>query len=195
VATFLYRLGRFVFRRRVLVAVVWAAVLLALSLGAVTLSGQLSNSVTIPGTESQRAVDQLAQHFPQAAAGGATARVAIAAPAGERLTTPENRAAAERVVAKLRTAPKVAGVVDPFQAKAISPDGRVALVQVSYTVKAPDITTPDRDALTASARVGSSAGLEVEFGGDAIQGVPATSATEGLGVAVAAVVLVITFAP
>jgi hypothetical protein len=32
-------------------------------------------------------------------------------------------------------------------------------------------------------------------GGDAIQGVPATSATEGLGVAVAAVVLVITFAP
>ena len=192
-ATFLYRLGRFSFRRRALVTVVWAAVLLALGLGALTLSGQLSNSVTIPGTESQRAIDQLSQRFPQAAAGGATARVAIAAPEGQSLTSPANQAAVERVVGELKTAPKVAAVVDPYQAKAISPDQRVALVQVSYSVKAPEITDPERQQLLAAANVGHQAGLEVEFGGDAIQSVPATSATEGLGVAVAAVVLVITF--
>jgi RND superfamily putative drug exporter len=193
VATFLYRLGRFSFRRRALVTVVWAAVLLALGLGALTLSGQLSNSVTIPGTESQRAIDQLAQRFPQAAAGGATARVAIAAPEGQSLTNPANQAAVERVVAELKTAPKVAAVVDPYQAKAISADQRVALVQVSYSVKAPEIADSEREQLLAAANVGHQAGLEVEFGGDAIQAVPATSATEGLGVAVAAVVLVITF--
>jgi RND superfamily putative drug exporter len=193
VATFLYRLGRFAFRRRALVAVVWTAVLLALGLGALTLSGQLSNSVTIPGTESQRAIDQLAQRFPQAAAGGATARVAIAAPEGQSLTTLANQAAVERVIAQLKTAPKVASVVDPFPAKAISPDKRVALVQVGYSVKAPEITDGEREQLLAAANIGHQAGLEVEFGGDAVQGVPATSATEGLGVAVAAVVLVITF--
>jgi RND superfamily putative drug exporter len=90
-----------------------------------------------------------------------------------------NQAAVERVVAQLKAAPKVANVVDPFLTKAISPDGRVALVQVSYMVKAPEITTADRHALTASEAVGRLAGLEVEFGGDAIQGMPATSATEG----------------
>ncbi|WP_442785197.1 MMPL family transporter [Amycolatopsis sp. H20-H5] len=91
------------------------------------------------------------------------------------------------------TAPKVGAVVDPFQAQTVSPDGRVALAQVSYLVKGFELTAEDRQALMASAKVGQQAGLDVQFGGDAVQGAPATGATEGLGVAVAAVVLVITF--
>ncbi|MEC3981752.1 MMPL family transporter, partial [Amycolatopsis sp. H20-H5] len=121
-ASFLYRLGRFSFRRRALVAAVWTAVLVILGIGALTLSGQLSSSVTIPGTESQRAIDQLASRFPQAAAGGATARVVIAAPPGQTVTDAAGKAAVERVVGELKTAPKVAAVVDPFQAQSVSPD-------------------------------------------------------------------------
>jgi RND superfamily putative drug exporter len=193
VATFLYRLGRFSFRRKALVAAVWAAVLVALGLGALTLSGQLSNSVTIPGTESQRAVDQLTEKFPQANAGGATARVVIEAPAGTAVTDAKGKAAVEALVGQLKTAPKVAAVVDPFQAQSISPDRRVALAQVSYGAKAYELTDEDRQALQAPADAARAAGFTVEFGGDAVQGVPATGATEGLGVAVAAVVLIITF--
>ncbi len=192
-ATFLYRLGRLSFRRRALVVAVWAAVLVALGLGAFTLSGTLSSSVTIPGTESQRAIDQLTSKFPQANVGGATARVAIAAPAGSTVTDARGKAAVEAVVAQLKTAPKVAAVVDPFQARSLSPDGKVALAQVSYTVKGNELTDGDRQALLDSANAGRQAGFTVEFGGDAVQAVPATGATEGLGVAVAAVVLVITF--
>ncbi|MEV4054436.1 MMPL family transporter [Amycolatopsis sp. NPDC049688] len=192
-ATFLYRLGRFSFRRKALVAAVWAAVLVALGLGALTLSGQLSNSVTIPGTESQRAIDQLTAKFPQANAGGATARVVIEAPAGTTVTDAKGKAAVEALVGQLKTAPKVAAVVDPFQAQSISPDRRVALAQVSYGAKAYELTDEDRQALQAPADAARAAGFTVEFGGDAIQGVPATGATEGLGVAVAAVVLIITF--
>ncbi|WP_086847559.1 MMPL family transporter [Amycolatopsis kentuckyensis] len=192
-ATFLYRLGRFSFRRRALVAAVWAAVLVALGLGALTLSSQLSNSVTIPGTESQRAIDQLTEKFPQANAGGATARVVIEAPAGTTVTDAKGKAAVEALVGQLKTAPKVAAVVDPFQAQSISPDRRVALAQVSYGAKAYELTDEDRQALLDTANAGRAAGFTVEFGGDAVQGVPATGATEGLGVAVAAVVLVITF--
>ncbi|MEV6828063.1 MMPL family transporter [Amycolatopsis sp. NPDC051102] len=192
-ATFLYRLGRFSFRRKALVAAVWAAVLVALGLGALTLSGQLSNSVTIPGTESQRAVDQLTEKFPQANAGGATARVVIEAPAGTTVTDAKGKAAVEALVGQLKTAPKVAAVVDPFQARSISPDQRVALAQVSYGAKAYELTDEDRQALLDTANAGRAAGFTVEFGGDAVQGVPATGATEGLGVAVAAIVLIITF--
>ncbi|HKN55266.1 MAG TPA: MMPL family transporter, partial [Amycolatopsis sp.] len=192
-ATFLYRLGRFSFRRRALVAAVWAAVLVALGLGAFTLSGQLSTSVTIPGTESQRAIDQLAARFPQAAAGGATARVVVAAPDGQTVTGQSGHAAVEGVVAQLKTLPKVAGVVDPFQAKSIAPDQRLALIQVSYRVKGFELTDADHQALKDTAAPGRQAGFDVEYGGDAVQGAPATGATEGLGVAVAAVVLIITF--
>lgn len=192
-ASFLYRLGRLSFRRRALVTAVWAAILVALGAGALTLSGQLSNSVTIPGTESQRAIDQLASRFPEAAAGGATARVVISAPEGRTVTDAAGQAAVAGVVARLEAAPKVAGVVNPLVAQAISPDQRVALAQVSYRVQGFELTDADREALMAAAGPGRQAGFEVEFGGDAVQAIPATNATEGLGVAVAAVVLVITF--
>ncbi|MGW7531418.1 MMPL family transporter [Amycolatopsis sp. NPDC054798] len=192
-APFLYRLGRLSFRRRALVAAVWALVLAALGAGALTLSGKLSDSVTIPGTESQQAIDRLAEHFPQAAAGGGTARVAIAAPDGQKVTDPAGQAAVEAVVGKLKSAPKVAAVVDPFQAKSVSPDGRVALAQVSYHVKGFELSDSDREALLATGDHAKQLGYQVEYGGDAVQGIPATGATEGLGVAVAAVVLIITF--
>ncbi|QRP44175.1 MMPL family transporter [Amycolatopsis sp. FDAARGOS 1241] len=192
-ATFLYRLGRLSFRRRALVSAVWAAVLVVLGLGALTLSGRLSDSVTIPGTESQQAIDRLQEKFPQAAAGGAPARVVIAAPPGHTVTDAGGKAAVESTVAKLKNAPKVAGVADPYQAKSVSPDGRVALAQVSYQVKGFELTDSDRQALLDSGNVAEQSGFEVEFGGDAVQALPETGATEGLGVAVAAVVLIITF--
>ncbi|RSM56991.1 hypothetical protein DMH03_27380 [Amycolatopsis sp. WAC 01376] len=190
-ASFLYRLGRFSFRRRALVTAVWAVLLVALGAGALTLSGQLSNSVTIPGTESQKAIDQLADRFPEAAAGGATARVVISTPGD--ITDAGGQAAIARLVTGLKDAPKVAGVVDPLQAQAISPDKHVALAQVSYRVQGFELTDADRDGLMAAADSAKAAGYTVEFGGDAVQAMPATNATEGLGVAVAAVVLIITF--
>jgi RND superfamily putative drug exporter len=192
-ATFLYRLARFSFRRRWLVAAVWAAVLVVFGVCAATLSGQLTNSVTIPGTESQRTIDQLAERFPQAGAGGAIARVAIEAPAGEKLTDAGNQATVQRLVGALKTAPKARSVTDPFQTKAVSPDGRVALAQVGYAVQAAELTDADREAVMSPANAARQAGLTVEFGGDAIQGVPAAGATEGIGVVVAAIVLTMTF--
>src|SRR5450755_689617 len=61
-ASYLYRLGRFAFRRRRIVIVVWLVVLAAAITGAATLSGPTSNAFRIPGTPSQRAIDVLAQH-------------------------------------------------------------------------------------------------------------------------------------
>ncbi|MEU6643880.1 MMPL family transporter [Saccharomonospora sp. NPDC046836] len=188
-AVLLSRLGRFSFRRRRLMTGVWVVLLLGLGLGALTLSGQMTNSITIPGTESQRAIDQLEERFPEAGVGGATARVAIAAPEGATL----DRAAVEEVVSALREAPRVTAVTDPFQTRSISPDGRVALAQVSYPVPGFELTDTEREALLAAAEPGREAGLAVEFGGDAVMPAFETEATEAIGVAIAAVVLVITF--
>ncbi len=58
-ATFLYSIGRFAFRRRRLVALVWVALLAIAGVGAATASTATSNSFSIPGTEAQRAFDLL----------------------------------------------------------------------------------------------------------------------------------------
>ncbi|MCW2567188.1 MAG: hypothetical protein JWN54_1285, partial [Mycobacterium sp.] len=191
-ATFLYRLGRLSFRRRRWVAALWVALLVGFGVGAAALSGPTSDSFSMPGTESQQALDLLNERFPQANVGGATARVVFAAD-GAKLTDPERKAAVEQAVASLRTVPQVAAVTDPFQSRAVSPDGTVAFAQVSYKVQVTELQDAAVDGLTAAADAAERAGLTVEIGGDALSPPPEQSPTEILGVAVAAVVLVITF--
>ncbi|MGW4461384.1 MMPL family transporter [Micromonospora sp. NPDC004704] len=192
-ATFLYRIGRFSYRRRWLVTGVWVLLLALVGLGAATVSGSMSNSFSVPGTEAQRAIDHLADRFPQANASGATARVVFEAPDGQKLTDPANRTAVGDVVEALTGAPKVASVVDPYQANAISPDGRYGIAQARYSVQGPALATSDRDALLETADVGRAAGLTVEIGGDALQSSPETGITEVIGIVIAAVVLALTF--
>jgi RND superfamily putative drug exporter len=192
-ATYLYRLGRFAYRRRRLVTALWVALLAAVIAGAGALSGPTSNSFSIPGTESQQAIDMLGDRFPQAAAGGATARVVFAAPSGEKLTDPANRAAVAEVVADLTAAPQVASVTDPFRTGGVNPPATVGYAQVTYPVQASELTDAALDALAATATAGRAAGLTVEMGGDALMPQPEQNAGEIIGVVVAAVVLVITF--
>jgi RND superfamily putative drug exporter len=192
-ATFLYSLGRLSFRRRRLFAGVWLALLGAAIIAGVTLSGPTSESFSIPGTESQTAINQLEQRFPQASADGATARVVFAADEGEQLTDPTHRAAIEQTVAELKDAPLVAEVVDPFTAGGVNPDGRYAYARVTYEVGADKMTDEARAALTTAAEHGRAAGLTVEIGGDAFNEPTTTGVTEIIGVAVAAIVLLITF--
>ncbi|MEH1127725.1 MMPL family transporter [Micromonospora sp. CPCC 206061] len=192
-ATYLYRLGRFSFRRRRLVAVLWMVLFVGFAAGAATLAGPPADAFSIPGTEAQKAIDMLEQRFPEASANGATARVVFAAPEGEQLTDPANRTAVESVVAGLRSAPEVASVADPFEAGTVSPDSRVAFAQVTYGVAALDLTADDKDALLATAEPGRDAGLTVEYGGNAVAQQGEQGAAEVIGILVAAIVLIVTF--
>ncbi|MDQ3787734.1 MAG: MMPL family transporter [Actinomycetota bacterium] len=190
-ATFLYRLGRASFRRRWLVTGIWTVLLIAVGIGAFGLSGTMSNAVSIPGTESQQAIDHLKKTFPEANVGGGTARVVLQAPEGETfLTSKPAQAEVAKVVTALNAAPEVVGATDPFQTRAVSRDGDLALIQVSYSKQAFELTEADREALTEAAH---SSSLHAEIGGDATRGAPETGAMEVVGVAIAAVVLVITF--
>ncbi|HYN92405.1 MAG TPA: MMPL family transporter, partial [Pilimelia sp.] len=192
-ATYLYRLGRYAFRRRRLVAGLWFAALALAVGGAVGLSGPTSDAFSIPGTESQKALDMLAERFPEAAAGGATARVVIAAPDGGKLTDPANRAAVGRLVTGLAAVPEVVSVTDPYRAGGVNEQGTVGYAQATFAVQSPELDDTSRDALAEVARAGRDAGLTVEMGGDALQEEEAQNVGEIAGVAVAAVVLVITF--
>jgi len=192
-ATYLYRLGRFAFRRRRLVVFIWLGLLAVGITGAATLSGPASNGFSIPGTESQRALDLLDERFPQAGADGATARIVFQAPPGGKLADPASTALVKSTLDRIESAPQVAKVVDPFAAKAISADGRTGYAQVSYDVTAQEVTPEAQEAVADAVEPARAGGLTVEFGGDAMQVQQAQSATEVIGVGVAAVVLLITF--
>ncbi|MDG9707739.1 MMPL family transporter [Streptomyces sp. DH10] len=192
-ATFLYKLGRISFRRRHFVALIWVALLTLAGVGAASAPAAGNSSFSIPGTEAQKAFDLLEQRFPGTSADGATARVVFKAPSGEKMTDPGNKATVQETVKELADGSEVVRVTDPYQAKAVSKDGTVAYAQVSYKVSGMELEDSSRDALEDSAQDARKAGLTVEIGGDALQTVPHTGTTEIIGIAVAAVVLVITF--
>ncbi|MGW6153477.1 MMPL family transporter [Streptomyces sp. NPDC055144] len=193
-ATFLYKLGKLAFRRRHFVALIWVALLTLAGVGAASAPTAASSSFSIPGTEAQKAFDLLDQRFPGSSADGATARVVFQAPDGEKITSAANKAEVTKTVAELGSGSKeVAAAADPFVAKTVSKDGTIAYSSVSYKVSSMELTDTDRDALQKTVDEARDSGLTVEVGGDALQAMPETGATEIIGVAIAAVVLVITF--
>ncbi|MEU5167509.1 MMPL family transporter [Streptomyces mutomycini] len=193
-ATFLYKLGRLAFRRRRYVALIWVALLALAGFGAASASTATSSSFSIPGTEAQRAFDLLDERFPGGSADGATARVVFKAPGGEKVTDAANKAEIQEIVGELKSgSDQIASVADPFAAKAVSQNGSTAYISVSYKVSSMELTDGAREALEEAGEAAQSSGMTVEIGGDALQVMPETGATEIIGVAVAAVVLVITF--
>jgi RND superfamily putative drug exporter len=190
-ATLLYRLGRFSFRRRGLVMVMWLLVLAALGAGAFAFKGATSSDFTMPGTESQRAIDALQREFP--AASGATGTIVVSTKDGSSLATTEHRAAIAAVVKEASGLPGVVGAVDPFQVHAVSADGRYALIQVQFAGRADKVTHDQRTAYQHSGAAAVAAGLRVEHGGEVMNSEPQVGGTEGIGVVIALVVLVVTF--
>ncbi|MGW9326461.1 MMPL family transporter [Streptomyces koyangensis] len=195
-ATFLYSIGRFAFRRRRLVALVWVALLALAGVGAATASTATSNSFSIPGTEAQRAFDLLEERYPGQSADGASARVVFRAPEGEKITAPENAAEVSGIVKELQDgSDQIASVADPFDEKApaVSRDGTTAYISVTYDVSSFELTEETRDSLENAGNEAREGGMTVEIGGDALMVMPETGITEVIGVVVAGIVLVITF--
>ncbi|MFE9816624.1 MMPL family transporter [Streptomyces sp. NBC_00236] len=193
-ATFLYKLGRLAFRRRRYVALIWVALLALAGFGAATASTATSSSFSIPGTEAQKAFDLLEQRFPAASADGATARIVFKAPEGEKMTDPAHKADVNKITGELKSgSDQIASVVDPYTGNAVSKDGSTAYVSVTYKVNSMELTDATRESLEDSGTAAQKSGMTVEIGGDALQVMPETGATEIIGIALAAVVLVITF--
>ncbi|WP_181796509.1 MMPL family transporter [Streptomyces sp. WELS2] len=191
-ATFLCRLGRFSFRRRRLVALLWVVLLV----GAGVLAGRAPaappNDFSMPGTEAQQAYDLLERDFPELKADGATARVVFRAEDG-KVTDPQTRRAIGETVRALGDDPQVARVTDPFTTRSVSKDGSTAYAQVSYEVSASKLEDGSRTALRDTVERAASPELSVEAGGNAVEAKTAGHSSEAVGLAVAAVVLVLTF--
>ncbi|MEU6669753.1 MMPL family transporter [Streptomyces sp. NPDC046727] len=192
-ATFLYKLGRLAFRRRHFVALIWVALLTLAGVGAASAPPAGNTSFSIPGTEAQKAFDLLEQRFPGMSADGATARVVFKAPKGEKMTDAVNKATVEKTVKELGSGSEVASVADPYAGHAVSKNGTVAYASVKYKVSGMELEDSSKDALKDAAQDARDAGLTVEVGGDALTATPETGSSEVIGIAIAAVVLVITF--
>ena len=194
----LYRLGRWAFDARVRVLLATLAVLVLLGAGAALLQKGTDNTFSIPGTEAGEALADLTHTFPQVS--GTSARLIVVAPAGGQVGDADIRGPIEDAVTALGAVGQVTAVTDPFGGQvsgAVSGDGTAALVSIQLKGQSSGVTDENKQALVdveTTLRQTLPAGSVAQVGGDLFSNqIPTISATEGLGVLVALVVLVLTF--
>ncbi|MFG3342144.1 MMPL family transporter [Glycomyces sp. NPDC048151] len=200
-ATFLYRLGRGSFRLRWLVLVVWVLIVGGVGAAAATMQQETNPEFVLPGTESQEAFDLLEERFPEASADGGSAQIVFESENGEPLTAESNKAVIDELAATMEQSPQIASVTSPFATDEagnpigmISADGQnIAVMQVTYAEPSMELDEGTVEYLEDAVADTEAAGVRVEVGGDVLQAMPETGTTELIGIAVALVVLVITF--
>ncbi|WP_026542734.1 MMPL family transporter [Paenarthrobacter nicotinovorans] len=109
-ASFLYRLGKFSYRRRWLVISIWLAVMVAVGGSAAAFHGTMSNNFTIPGTETQQMADKLKEALPDSSGGSAS----VVFDAGDGGFDQAKKDAVAAALTKLEAMPDIQGTVNPF---------------------------------------------------------------------------------
>jgi putative drug exporter of the RND superfamily len=131
--------------KRSLAAAIGVLVLLFLAAG---VAGDATDDFSLPGSESQKAIDLFQAHSP--AFGGADSTLVFTVRDGT-LSDPEPKAAIEGALAKVRGLDGVELAASPFEPGGqVSEDGRLASVDVRYSMDPGEVDRADGEALIAA---------------------------------------------
>jgi RND superfamily putative drug exporter len=175
--------------KRSLAAAVGVLVLLALAAGA---SGGAADDLSLPGTESQQAIDLFQAHEP--AFGGVDSTLVFTVDKG-KVSDPGPKAAIEGALAKVRDLKGVELVASPFdRGGQVSEDGRLASVDVRYSTQPGEMEKEDGKALIAAGETAEPE-VQVEARGALIDLAAEQQAPVGelIGVLIAIVLLTLLF--
>lgn len=180
-------------RRLTLLA--WVALLVGVSAIASAVGTRQATNFSLPGTETQRAIDVLKREFPTQA--GDSDQIVFRARRG-RITAPAMRARIAPMLRRVAAAPHVSGVLSPFSpagAEAISKNGRIAFATIAFDRRANELPKAAVDRVISLAEGIRSNTLQVELGGQAIEQTqrPPFGFTTAIGILAAVVVLLLSF--
>ncbi|MEU7467835.1 MMPL family transporter [Streptomyces sp. NPDC044984] len=190
-------LARWCVQRRLITVLLWLLALGGVSAGAFAAGSAYSNDYEVPGTESGRAAQLLAEGFPDL--GGDSDNVVWHTSSGT-VRDPGVEQAMTRTLDRIGDLPGVTAVSGPYDeqgAGRISADGRTAYATVTFDDQAKDIDAGEAAAVVETAKTAETDGLRVELSGSAVElgespgGDQHTA--EIVGVLVAAVVLFLAF--
>jgi putative drug exporter of the RND superfamily len=188
-------LARWCYQHRWIVLVGWLVALVGTGAVSSAAGTDFRDSFSLPGTESQAAIDILERDFP--AQSGDAATIVLHARVGV-LTDSALQQPAVAMLEQVAGLPHVAELGSPFTpegAGQISADGRTAFASVAFDGIGSDLP---RDAIVEvmdTAQAADQGALQVELTGSAIMNgeAAAISYTEIVGIAAAAIVLFIAF--
>ena len=189
-AAFLHKLGVYSFTHKWRIISTWLVLLVVLGVLAITFITPTSSSISIPGTEAQKALDRANQLFP--GLGSGTGRVVLEAKDGQTIGQLESEI--RRLSDNLAEVAGVERVVSPLENPgAVSENNQIAYMQLQLEQSQGSIQPATIEAITNHVDQARSDTLRVEMGGDIINQAPSQIIGIGEvgGVVVALFVLVL----
>jgi putative drug exporter of the RND superfamily len=189
------RVGGWAAGHRRVVLLGWIVALVGAFAASSAVGTNYSNSFSLKGTDSQRAVDLLKRDFP--AQSGDSDQIVFHARTGS-VTAAAVQARVAPVLAQIARLPHVSGVVSPYSlagARAVSRDGQIAFATVNFDQRANVVPKAAVERVISVADSARSPQLEVQLGGQAIQQTEKVSigTATAVGLIAAMIVLLITF--
>ncbi len=189
------RLARWCYRHRFVVVIAWLVVLFSVIGIERAVGSAYSNSFTLPGTESARALNLLSSALPQQA--GDSDTIVWHTPSGS-VNDPAVQARMQSLLKEVAVAPSVAAVSSPYGpngAVQISKDGKTAYATVTFTGLAMSLPKQDIVHVISLVNGARTANLQVDVGGQAIESAnqASLSSSEAIGLVAAAVIILIAF--
>ena len=187
--------ARWCCRHRIIVVIAWLAVLFSVIGIELAVGSAYSNTFTLPGTESSRALDLLSSALPKQA--GDSDTIVWHARSGS-VNDPAVQARVQSLLKKVAAAPSVAAVRTPYGpagAVQISKDGKTAYATVVFTKQAQALPKQDVRHVVDLVKAARTANLQVEVGGQAIQSASQTppSNSMAIGLIAAAIIILLAF--
>jgi RND superfamily putative drug exporter len=186
------RLAGVAYRRRGRVILGWLAAFALVAGLSAAFAGNFTADYSVPGSDSKQAQDLLAQRFPVQA--GDTVVVVVRSGAG--VTGSAIRSDVTALLRELGGMRHVAAVEDPYTTPGdISRDGQTLVSHLKLDVANPvDMPVADSKKLLGAAQAAERPGLDVALGGQTIKAAEQGAiGSEGIGIAAAAIILLLTF--
>ncbi|MDQ1599047.1 MAG: putative drug exporter of the superfamily, partial [Actinomycetota bacterium] len=186
------RLADLTYRHRLLTVLAWVAALALSIVLAGAFGGEFKADYSAPGSDSSAAQTLLEDEFPAQSGDTVDVVVRTAGPA----TAAAVRTDVRSLLTKLAAVPHVVGIDDPYASPGgVSPDGRTVVAHARLdVVNPPDMPVEDSQRMLDVADAVSRPGLTVALGGQTIQQAEQGAiGSEGLGLAAAAIILLVTF--
>src|ERR671922_1456025 len=116
----------------------WVGIVIVLIALVGSVGGSLRDEFNIPGSDAQKGTDLIESKFQSEQ--GSVLNVVFAAPRGQRLDTPDRKAAIEKAIAELKTREfkptsdkaGIESVGDPFSDATFAKNGRIAYAEAQF---------------------------------------------------------------